>query len=189
MYFKDPQQLILALSGFMFMFVNNGFSTWGNKYAQSLGLTAVQGGQIISAFSIAGIISSCLSGSIANKLKMDHKKFAALTLVGFGIMSALFGMVNGYAILIGIGVIYGAFAYFPSCHYTTLASMRAGDQFSATAIAAQNLIFQSASLVQPIIIGQIIDKTGNYSIIWWLFAAVCVCSAGICCAFNAAKKH
>ena len=58
-FFQDPQQIILALSGFMFMFVNNGFSTWGNKFAQSMGLTGTQGGAIVSAFSIAGIIASC----------------------------------------------------------------------------------------------------------------------------------
>ena len=41
-YFKDPQQIILALSGFMFMFVNNGFSTWGALYAGCYGIKISQ---------------------------------------------------------------------------------------------------------------------------------------------------
>ena len=188
-YFKDPQQLILAASGFLFMFVNNGFSTWANKYAQSMGLTAIQGGQIVSAFSIAGIIASCLSGSIAKKLNMDHKRFVIVTLVGFGVMSVVFGLMHSYIALILIGIIYGAFAYFPSTHYTTLAIIRAGDQYSATAISAQNLLFQAASMVQPVIIGGIIDSTGNYSVIWWIFGGICVCGAVIIMAFKAAKKQ
>lgn len=83
-YFKDPQQIILALSGFMFMFVNNGFSTWGNKFAQSIGLTATQGGMIVSAFSIAGIIASCFSGKLASALGMSHKKFMLIALALMG---------------------------------------------------------------------------------------------------------
>ena len=188
-YFKDPQQLILALSGFLFMFVNNGFSTWANKYAQSMGLTATQGGQIVSAFSIAGIVASCFSGSLAKKLGMDHKKFVIVTMIGFGIMSAVFGLMHSYAALICAGILYGAFGYFPSTHYTTLAIIRAGDQYSATAISAQNLLFQAASMVQPVIIGRIIDSTGNYSIIWWLFGGICVCGALIAAAFKMKKQN
>jgi len=187
-YFGDSQQIVLALSGFMFMFVNNGFSTWGNRYAQSLGLTATQGGMIVSAFSIAGIIASCFSGKIAAALKIEHKKFIIITLILMGAGSVLFGFMGSYITLVLIGILFGAFAYFPSTHYTTLASMRAGDQYGATAISIQNLIFQSASLVQPVIIGRIIDVTGNYTIVWVFFAGVCLCGSGICCAFRAARK-
>ncbi len=42
----------------MFMFVTVGFATWTNRYAQSLGFTPVQGGMIITCYSIAGIIAS-----------------------------------------------------------------------------------------------------------------------------------
>lgn len=188
-FFTDPQQLLLAMSGFMFMFVNNGFSVWGNKFAQSLGLTGAQGGMIISAFSIAGIIASCFSGSIAQKLNIGHKKFIIITLSLMGVFTAIFGLMNSYMTLILVGLVYGAFAYLPSTHFTTLASMRAGDQYGATAISAQNLIFQVASMVQPVIIGQLLDKTGNnYTIMWFVFAGICLLGVAICCLFKAEKK-
>lgn len=72
-FFTNSQQLILGASGFMFMFVTVGFATWTNRYAQTLGFTPVQGGMIITCYSIAGIIASCLSGSIAAKLRMSHR--------------------------------------------------------------------------------------------------------------------
>lgn len=188
-YFKDPQQIILALSGFMFMFVNNGFSTWGNKFAQSIGLTATQGGMIVSAFSIAGIIASCFSGKLASALGMSHKKFMLIALGLMGASCAVFGLMNSYVTLILIGIIFGAFSYLPSTHYTTLAAIRAGDQYSATAISIENLIFQSASLVQPIIVGRIIDSTGNYNVVWFFFAGICLCGVAIGLAFRASKKN
>lgn len=188
-FFTDPQQLLLAMSGFMFMFVNNGFSVWGNKFIQSLGLTGAQGGMIISAFSVSGIIASCMSGSIAQKLNISHKKFIIITLTLMGVFTAIFGMMNSYIALILVGLIYGAFAYLPSTHYTTLASTRAGDQNGATAISAQNLIFQIASMVQPVIIGQFLDKTeNNYTIMWFVFAGVCLLGVAICLLFKAEKK-
>lgn len=187
-FFQDPQQIILALSGFMFMFVNNGFSTWGNKFAQSMGLSGTQGGMIVSAFSIAGIVASCFSGKVALSLGMDHKKFLLITLGLMGVSSLVFGFMGSYMTLILVGILFGAFAYFPSTHYTTLTSMRAGDQYSATAISIQNLIFQSASLVQPVIVGGIIDSTDNYTIVWSFFGIVCFLGVAIGSAFRAARK-
>ena len=76
-FFTNKQQLLLGASGFMFMFISVGFATWTNKYVQSIGFSPVQGGMIITCYSIAGIIASCLSGSIAQKLHMSHRNFLA----------------------------------------------------------------------------------------------------------------
>ncbi len=97
--------------------------------------------------------------------------------------------MNSYVTLILIGIIFGAFSSLPSTHYTTLAAIRAGDQYSATAISIENLIFQSASLVQPIIVGRIIDSTGNYNVVWFFFAGICLCGVAIGLAFRASKKN
>ena len=45
-FFSDPQQLILGLSGFLFMFVTVGFATWANTYAGTLGFTRAQGDRL-----------------------------------------------------------------------------------------------------------------------------------------------
>ena len=165
-FFTNKQQLLLGISGFMFMFVSVGFATWTNKYAQSLGCTPVQGGMIITCYSIAGIIASCLSGGLAKKMHMSHRNFLMLTLTGMGVMTIFFSMQRSYMGLLLVGIIYGAVSYLPSTHYTTSAMMLAGERFTATAASTQNLLFQMASLIMPIVVGRVIDATGNYSLIW-----------------------
>lgn len=168
-FFTNKQQLLLGISGFMFMFVSVGFATWTNKYAQSLGCTPVQGGMIITCYSIAGIIASCLSGGLAKKMHMSHRNFLMLTLTGMGVMTIFFSMQRSYMGLLLVGIIYGAVSYLPSTHYTTSAMMLAGERFTATAASTQNLLFQMASLIMPIVVGRVIDATGNYSLIWYIF--------------------
>ena len=161
----------------MFMFISVGFATWTNKYVQSIGFSPVQGGMIITCYSIAGIIASCLSGSIAQKLHMSHRNFLMMTLAGMGVMTIIFSMQRSYTGLILIGIIYGAVSYLPSTHYTTSAMMLAGERFTATAASTQNLLFQMASLIMPLFVGRVIDATGSYSFVWYIFvgcAAVAV---------------
>ena len=124
-FFTNKQQLLLGISGFMFMFVSVGFATWTNQYAQSLGCTPVQGGMIITCYSIAGIIASCLSGGLAKKMHMSHRNFLMLTLTGMGVMTIFFSMQRSYMGLLLVGIIYGAVSYLPSTHYTTSAMMLA----------------------------------------------------------------
>ena len=104
-FFTNKQQLLLGVSGFMFMFVTVGFATWTNRYAQSLGFTPVQGGMIITCYSIAGIIASCLSGSIAVKCRMSHRNFLIASLAAMGVMTVLFSMQRGDMGLIVVGCV------------------------------------------------------------------------------------
>lgn len=179
-FFTNKQQLLLGVSGFMFMFVTVGFATWTNRYAQSLGFTPVQGGMIITCYSIAGIIASCLSGSIAVKCRMSHRNFLIASLAAMGVMTVLFPMQRGYMGLIVVGCVYGAISYLPSTHYTTSAMMLAGERYTATAASTQNLLFQLASLIMPIIVGRAIDLTGSYSFVWYIFLGCSVIAAVFC---------
>ncbi|SET60067.1 MFS transporter [Enterocloster lavalensis] len=179
-FFTNKQQLLLGVSGFMFMFVTVGFATWTNRYAQSLGFTPVQGGMIITCYSIAGIIASCLSGSIAVKCRMSHRNFLIASLAAMGVMTVLFSMQRGYMGLIVVGCVYGAISYLPSTHYTTSAMMLAGERYTATAASTQNLLFQLASLIMPIIVGRAIDLTGSYSFVWYIFLGCSVIAAVFC---------
>ena len=187
-FFTNKQQLLLGVSGFMFMFVTVGFATWTNRYAQSLGFTPVQGGMIITCYSIAGIIASCLSGSIAVKCRMSHRNFLIVSLAAMGVMTVLFSMQRGYAGLIIVGCVYGAISYLPSTHYTTSAMMLAGERYTATAASTQNLLFQLASLIMPIIVGRAIDLTGSYSFVWYIFLG-CSVIAAVFCLFVKNDRH
>lgn len=168
-YFKNGQQLILAASGFLFMFVSVGFATWANTYAGTLGFTPAEGGLVITAYSVAGIVGSCLSGGIAQKLKVSHKTFLIGSLALMAAFTLVFSFQRSYMALICAGIAYGFVSYLPSTHYTTLAIQYAGDRYAATAASTQNLMFQIASMVQPAIIGGLIDVTGNHALIWYAF--------------------
>ena len=135
---------------------------------------------IITCYSIAGIIASCLSGSIAVKCRMSHRNFLIVSLAAMGVMTVLFSMQRGYAGLIIVGCVYGAISYLPSTHYTTSAMMLAGERYTATAASTQNLLFQLASLLMPIIVGRAIDLTGSYSFVWYIFLGCSVIAAVFC---------
>lgn len=180
-FFCNRQQLILGVSGFMFMFVTVGFATWTNPYVQSLGFTPVQGGMIITCYSVAGIVASCLSGSIAKACRLSHRNFLLLSLAAMGVMTVLFSFQKSYMALLAVGLVYGAVSYLPSTHYTTSAMKLAGERFTATAASTQNLLFQLASLVMPVIVGRAIDLTGNYVYVWYIFLGCCAVSVLFCC--------
>lgn len=180
-FFRNRQQLILGVSGFMFMFVTVGFATWTNPYVQSLGFTPVQGGMIITCYSIAGIAASCLSGSVARACRLSHRNFLILSLAVMGVMTVLFSFQRSYMALVAVGLVYGAVSYLPSTHYTTSAMRLAGERFTATAASTQNLLFQLASLVMPVIVGRAIDLTGNYAYVWYIFLGCCAVSVLFCC--------
>lgn len=179
-FFTNKQQLLLGVSGFMFMFISVGFATWTNRYAQSLGFTPVQGGMIITCYSIAGIIASCLSGSLADKIHFSHRNFLILSLSLMGIMTLIFSLQRSYGGLIGVGIIYGAVSYLPSTHYTTSAMLLAGERYTATAASSQNLLFQLASLIMPVIVGRAIDAAGSYRPVWYIFIGCAVISVAFC---------
>lgn len=179
-FFTNKQQLILGASGFLFMFVTVGFATWTNRYVQTLGFTPVQGGMIITCYSIAGVVASCLSGSLAVKLGMSHKKFLITSLSLMAVLTLVFSFQRSYTGLILVGIIYGAASYLPSTHYTTSAMMLAGERFTATASSSQNLLFQLASLIMPVVVGRAIDATNNYNYVWYIFLACCVIAVLFC---------
>lgn len=168
-FFTNKQQLLLGVSGFAFMFVTVGFATWTNRYAQSLGFTPAQGGMIITLYSIAGIAASCVSGSLAKKVHLSHRNFLIVSLTAMGIMTVVFSLQRSYMGLLAAGIVYGAVSYLPSTHYTTSAMILAGERYTATAASTQNLLFQLASLIMPVVVGQAIDATGNYGLIWYIF--------------------
>lgn len=179
-FFTNKQQLLLGASGFMFMFISVGFATWTNRYAQNLGFTPVQGGMIITCYSIAGIAASCISGSLADRLHFSHRNFLILSLSLMGVMTLVFSFQTSYIGLIAVGIIYGAVSYLPSTHYTTSAMILAGERYTATAASSQNLLFQLASFIMPVVVGRAIDATGNYSLIWYIFCGCAVISVIFC---------
>lgn len=183
-YLSDKQQIILGLSGFMLMFVTVGFAHWTNSYLEEvIGLTGEQGGMVLTYYSIAGIIFSCLSGKIAEKLNIKPKKFIIYTEAVMIPLTILFAICKSYIALVCVGIVYGIFTYVPSTHYVTLAMARADEKSIAVTAALQNLIFQCGGLVQSALIGVLIDNFG-YTALWISFTIACILEVVFACLFK-----
>lgn len=173
-FFTDRDQLILGISGFMFLFLNQGFSTWARVFLGNIGFGPEECSNVVTVFSLAGIFASCFSGNIAKALKIGHKQFILITLIGMSALTIVFFNLHSYTMFIVVGFIYGAFSYLPSTHYTSMATERAGERYVATAASTQNFLFQTSGLVQPLIIGDAVDKTGNNNFIFYILFAVSI---------------
>jgi len=171
-FLKDPLQVLLGCSGFFFMWVSIGFATTTGGYlAKTMDISPPM---IITIYSISGVIGSSLSGTIATKLKLGHREFLRVALVIMAIMTYVFSIQKTVIGLIIVSAIYGFCSFLPSTHYTSLSINRAGAQYAATASSTQNLMFQLAGLIQPVVVGMILDSTGNYQYVWLSFVFVLV---------------
>lgn len=170
-FVKNPNQLFLAAAGFMFMFTTTGFPTWVNKFTENLSYSEAQTTMIAMSYSIAGIAGSILSGMIPNKLRLTSRRFLMATLFSMAVLSLILAIRWNAALFLPIAIIYGFISYLPASHLASLAISHAQPEHSATAIASHNLFQQTASVIQPMVLGWGIDATGGYSILWFTFAA------------------
>lgn len=169
-FVKNPSQLFLAAAGFMFMFTTTGFPTWVNKFTENLSYTENQATIIAMSYSIAGIIGSILSGMIAKRLRLTSRTFLKITLSTMAVLSLVLVFRWGAGAFTAIGIVYGFVSYLPASHFASMAMSYAKPVFSATAIASHNLFQQTASVIQPMVLGWGIDMTGGYSVLWYAFA-------------------
>ncbi|MDD4080081.1 MAG: MFS transporter [Eubacteriales bacterium] len=169
-FLKNRSQLFLAAAGFMFMFTTTGFPTWVNKFTENLNYTETQATIIAMSYSLAGIVGSILSGMIAKKLRLSSRSFLLAVLAAMAVLSlALVFRWSAGAFML-IGIVYGFVSYLPASHFASMAIAYARPEHSATAIASHNLFQQTASVIQPMVLGFGIDMTGGYSVLWYAFA-------------------
>lgn len=167
---KNPNQWLVVAAGFMFLFTTTGFPTWIYRVTEQLGFEAPQRTLIAMSYSVAGIAGSVLSGVIAKQLKMNSRSFLMAT---HGLMAAfsLLLVINWqFGLFFALGIVYGFISYLPASHQTALAIQYSKPEHSATSVACQNLFMQTASVLQPVFLGSLIDSTGGFTIIWYAFA-------------------
>lgn len=170
-FLADRRQVMLALAGFMFLFTTTGFPTWVNAFGGARGFTPQQTGLIATAYSAAGIAGSLFSGMIAQRLQATHWRFLWVTLGLMAALSLLLAWGWSAGMFLALAMAYGFISYLPSPHFTALAIDLSPPQFTASSVAAQNMFFQTASVLQPVVLGRSIDLTGGYTILWYAFAA------------------
>lgn len=170
-FLYNRNQMLLVVAGFMFMFTTTGFPTWASGFVAAAGFTKGQGTVIATTYSLAGVIGSVVSGMLAHRLKLTHKAFLIITLGLMAGLSVTMAFHWPFAVFVLFGIVYGFISYLPASHFTALAIELSSPQYTGTSVATQNLFFQTASVLQPAILGRGIDITGGYTVIWLIFAA------------------
>ena len=169
-FLRNPNQLLLVVAGFMFMFTTTGFPTWVNRFTAALGFSQPQTMSIAMLYSLAGVAGSVAAGLLPRILRMDHRRFLLLALSGMAILSIALVVRWPFLLFLAISIVYGFISYLPASHFIVMAIDLSEPQYSATSVASQNLFFQTASVIQPIVLGWGIDTSGGFSILWYAFA-------------------
>ncbi|MDL2314250.1 MFS transporter [Desulfovibrio sp. OttesenSCG-928-C14] len=188
-FFKNKNQIFLGLSGFMYIVIQSAYGTWTNGYVKSVGLSPEQASIIIMSFSGVGILATCFSGPLAVWLKLSHKSFLLLAMPLLGICAFIFSLPTSFTTLMAISLLFGLACFLPPTHYATSTMKIAGPASSATAMASLNLIMSAAGVIQPLVIGEVLDRTAyNYSYLWIILCACGILAALILAAVNLPKE-
>ena len=174
LFIGDKRQLFLAFSGFFFMFVNIGFGTWGRKYFLASAIPSYRVNLFLSLFSIAAVLRSFLSGTIAEKLCLSHKKFL-LTVLPLMAVCYLALPFLSHSLLPVFLPLLGFLSYLPSAHYTSLAVELAPPVITASAASSQNLFLQLGALTMSPVTGFLLSVSG-FSVVWCSYALLLLLS-------------
>lgn len=170
--FSTRNLICVCFGGFFYMFLNLGFSSWANTYLNNLGMSANQAANIMTIYSIGGVIGSLLTGIIVNKFHLSIKAYLIVVYVLISVFTLLFGNTTNAVALGIIGFIYGFLTYLPNAQLNALLTKYSPEGLSASTMGVQNCIFQMASILSPLIVGQIVDATGAFVACWITLAVV-----------------
>lgn len=180
-YFSNKQIVLLSISGFLFVGVPIGFSTWANKFMTGgMALSMSQAGLIMTLYALAAMFGSISSGFVAERLQINRKYFMLIILVTMSITLFIFSKQTTYRGLLIFAILFGLFSTAASSQITSWAINIGGDEFAATTSALQNLILQSSNLIFPTVAGIIIDKATvdgvitSYNGIWQMYVGLLV---------------
>lgn len=170
--FTTRNLICVCFGGFFYMFLNLGVSTWANTYLNNLGMSPNQAAGIMTIYSIGGVIGSLLTGVIVRAIHLSMKKYLIVVYILISVFTVLFGNTTGTLALSVTGFLYGFLTYLPNAHLNALVTKYTPSGLSASTMGVQNCVFQMASILSPMIVGEIVDKTGNFSACWITLAIV-----------------
>lgn len=188
LYFRDKQQVILAVGAMLSQFGTVGFATWMNTYMKTdLGFPGVKGGMLLTVYSLVGIAATCFSGAIVRRFGWDQRRFLIVMYALAACCTLVFAFLRSYAALMCVGIAYGVVVNLASAHMADLCIRRAPGQHIATMCALMNLIMQVGPMLQSYIIGAAADATGSYHVMWWIFTAAGALSVILMAMFDTNK--
>ena len=182
-YFTNRQILIISVAGFFFMGIPAGYITWANRFITGAapggaGLTVMQAGLIVTAFSIFSIAGSIGSGFLGKRFKIDPKTCSAAVFAMMIVTLLAFSLQRSFSTLLMASVFFGLFSNMAGTHLAYWAVNIGGDRYAATTTSIQCLIFQSSNVAVPVVTGAMLDSqtvngvVGSYMPVWMLFCVL-----------------
>lgn len=165
----NRQVMLIAVVGFCLLWLQTGVATWANTFMKGYGLSLSATGQVMVLFSVGGILASIASGFLSDRLG----RRSIIVLVSYAVLvpiTVLFGFQSDFTSFALVGFVMGFVAYLGNPQFSALVAAAAGKELAATANGVSNLVFQTASILGPWIIGFSIDATGGFQLLWWLLA-------------------
>lgn len=179
MIVKDKNILLLCIAGFFATGTTWGVTNWTNLYmTNNVGVSTVFAGTIMSIYGIAALIAKPASGLLSDFLPVKKNTMAAIFLFMFTLTLMLFASTTSPNFLYLSGPLLGVGAFMYSPIFNALGVQAANPRNRATTAGFINLFNQVGSLLAPMLLGKILDVTGDYSLslkylaIFPLFAAI-----------------
>jgi sugar phosphate permease len=167
--FGNRLLMLTAAAGFCLMWLQLGIATWANVYIKNLGFSVNAAGQVMALYGLGGVIAPLLSGVISDRL--GNRGWLAVTgLVLTVPITILFGTQTSFAALCVAAFAGGFTSYAVNPQLTVMISQFAGMTWAATANGVSNFLFQLASLISPLVIGLVLDVSGNFNYVWWILS-------------------
>lgn len=167
--FSNRLLMLTAAAGFCLMWLQLGIATWANVYIKNLGFSVSDAGQVMALYGLGGVIAPLLSGVISDRLG-NRGWLAVAGLVLTVPITLLFGAQTNFAALCAAAFAGGFTSYAVNPQLTVMISQFAGMTWAATANGVSNFLFQLASLVSPLVIGLVLDVSGNFNYVWWILS-------------------
>lgn len=146
------------LCGFAAIWATWGTANWALAYlTKSVKISTVAAAGMMSAFGIAGILSKPLSGFISDKLGGRRKPVIIIDLALFAVMLLILPFIRDPQVLWIFIPVLGFVAFGYSAAMNTLIPEQVDSYFVATATGLYIFISQFANMLQPIVIGRILD--------------------------------
>jgi len=162
--------ILTALAGFCLMWMEIGTATWANNHlVKKLALSVPTAGYIMMIYGLGGVLAPLVSGFVSDWT--GQRKW--LVILAYAV-SAPLCVIFGYQTTLGgltvLAFLMGFTSYIANPQLTVLISQFAGVEWAATANGTANFIFQTASMIVPLVLGFSIDLTGSSTIVWWIMA-------------------
>ena len=181
-YFKMPLILSTSFAFFGYAWVLYTFLTWFPIYLAQVRGVDLKGMAIVGAIPwVCGVIGLAAGGFITDFIVQRTRKpitaRISVIIVGLTVTAVLFALIGvvettaGAVTLMSIVV----FALYVTCaQYFAVVSDIVPSQRLGGVMGFVHSIANLAGIISPVVVGTLIDKTGNWALIFVLSAVICI---------------